>query len=223
MALTSLQIKNVDHNVTFLDIHIVLVYGFEVSWFKVRSEDCSGQVIGSSAHLTYAPSSLLNVPLVVSRFFFCTGPNIAARILCGILCALAFLTHRYRRRHAWMFDTIGSYLRNQANLMILMPIRYSYPFVKHQRVDHIRVVTVMASADDERSDNKVALKSQGEAISENQEKIQNEKEQDNGDGDGEDDGGEPDLNKETGEVGGPRGPEPARYGDWERNGRCYDF
>lgn len=31
------------------------------------------------------------------------------------------------------------------------------------------------------------------------------------------------VNKDTGEVGGPRGPEPTRYGDWERNGRCYDF
>ena len=25
------------------------------------------------------------------------------------------------------------------------------------------------------------------------------------------------------EVGGPRGPEPTRYGDWERAGRCIDF
>ena len=25
------------------------------------------------------------------------------------------------------------------------------------------------------------------------------------------------------EIGGPRGPEPTRYGDWERNGRCSDF
>ncbi|CAK8568783.1 unnamed protein product [Lathyrus sativus] len=38
-----------------------------------------------------------------------------------------------------------------------------------------------------------------------------------------DDGDEIDLNKETGEVGGPKGPEPTRYGDWERNGRCSDF
>ncbi len=25
------------------------------------------------------------------------------------------------------------------------------------------------------------------------------------------------------EVGGPKGPEPTRYGDWERNGICSDF
>ena len=25
------------------------------------------------------------------------------------------------------------------------------------------------------------------------------------------------------EVGGPKGPEPTRYGDWERSGRCIDF
>jgi hypothetical protein len=25
------------------------------------------------------------------------------------------------------------------------------------------------------------------------------------------------------EVGGPGGPEPTRYGDWERRGRCIDF
>ena len=25
------------------------------------------------------------------------------------------------------------------------------------------------------------------------------------------------------EIGGPSGPEPTRYGDWERGGRCSDF
>jgi len=38
----------------------------------------------------------------------------------------------------------------------------------------------------------------------------------------EDDGGVH-VNKATGEIGGPRGPEPTRYGDWERGGRCSDF
>ncbi len=32
-----------------------------------------------------------------------------------------------------------------------------------------------------------------------------------------------DINPTTGERGGPRGPEPTRYGDWERKGRCIDF
>lgn len=32
-----------------------------------------------------------------------------------------------------------------------------------------------------------------------------------------------DVNPVTGEKGGPRGPEPTRYGDWERKGRCIDF
>jgi hypothetical protein len=25
------------------------------------------------------------------------------------------------------------------------------------------------------------------------------------------------------EIGGPQGPEPTRYGDWEKHGRCIDF
>ena len=31
------------------------------------------------------------------------------------------------------------------------------------------------------------------------------------------------LNPNTGEQGGPKGPEPTRYGDWERKGRVTDF
>jgi hypothetical protein len=25
------------------------------------------------------------------------------------------------------------------------------------------------------------------------------------------------------EIGGTKGPDPTRYGDWEHNGRCVDF
>lgn len=31
------------------------------------------------------------------------------------------------------------------------------------------------------------------------------------------------VNPHTGEQGGPHGPEPTRYGDWERKGRVSDF
>lgn len=29
--------------------------------------------------------------------------------------------------------------------------------------------------------------------------------------------------KITPEIGGPKGLEPTRYGDWEKNGKCVDF
>ena len=33
-------------------------------------------------------------------------------------------------------------------------------------------------------------------------------------------GNQQDLNEE---IGGVEGPEPTRYGDWEKKGRCIDF
>ena len=29
--------------------------------------------------------------------------------------------------------------------------------------------------------------------------------------------------KKVKEIGGRKGPDPTRYGDWEKNGRCVDF
>ena len=34
---------------------------------------------------------------------------------------------------------------------------------------------------------------------------------------------EPEQAMTAPEHGGPAGPEPTRYGDWERRGRCIDF
>jgi hypothetical protein len=33
----------------------------------------------------------------------------------------------------------------------------------------------------------------------------------------------PPERKKVPEIGGVKGPDPTRYGDWERNGRCIDF
>lgn len=38
-----------------------------------------------------------------------------------------------------------------------------------------------------------------------------------------DDVAKDDVAKRPREIGGPQGPEPTRYGDWERNGRVSDF
>lgn len=31
------------------------------------------------------------------------------------------------------------------------------------------------------------------------------------------------LNQKNKEIGGQDGPDPTRYGDWEKGGRCTDF
>lgn len=35
--------------------------------------------------------------------------------------------------------------------------------------------------------------------------------------------GEQEITANPVETGGPEGPEPTRYGDWEKKGRCIDF
>ncbi|MEO1204279.1 MAG: succinate dehydrogenase assembly factor 4 [Pseudomonadota bacterium] len=32
-----------------------------------------------------------------------------------------------------------------------------------------------------------------------------------------------DTDERPREIGGRKGPDPTRYGDWEKNGRCIDF
>ena len=34
---------------------------------------------------------------------------------------------------------------------------------------------------------------------------------------------EPEGQTEAREIGGRAGPDPTRFGDWEKNGRCIDF
>jgi hypothetical protein len=33
----------------------------------------------------------------------------------------------------------------------------------------------------------------------------------------------PSDDRAVSEIGGPSGPEPTRFGDWEKKGRCIDF
>lgn len=40
---------------------------------------------------------------------------------------------------------------------------------------------------------------------------------------GEEEATETRPDQQSKEVGGPKGKEPTRYGDWEKNGRCIDF
>uniref|UniRef100_A0A2P2MY37 Succinate dehydrogenase assembly factor 4, mitochondrial n=1 Tax=Rhizophora mucronata TaxID=61149 RepID=A0A2P2MY37_RHIMU len=92
------------------------------------------------------------------------------------------------------------------------------------RCASIRVVSWSTTQHQEES-RSLKRQQEEETTKYNREAEKNEHGQRDDDDDDDDDGDEGDdhVNKETGEIGGPRGPEPTRYGDWERNGRCYDF
>jgi len=62
------------------------------------------------------------------------------------------------------------------------------------------------SSDDQKADNE--LKTTGEQAESTQPNVDPEDKK-------------PD--EKPNEVGGPKGPEPTRYGDWEHKGRCIDF
>ncbi|XVF79248.1 hypothetical protein PTKIN_Ptkin14bG0205800 [Pterospermum kingtungense] len=57
-----------------------------------------------------------------------TGGVIMARIIPGILCLLALIIYKWRRRHLSVDDTIEEFLQSQNNFA---PIRYSYREIKN--------------------------------------------------------------------------------------------
>ncbi|KAJ4822618.1 hypothetical protein Tsubulata_020949 [Turnera subulata] len=79
-----------------------------------------------------------------------------------------------------------------------------------------------SSSQQQQEEDGESVKKQQLVEEEEEEAIKQESQNKSSSEDDEDDDDD-DVNEETGEVGGPRGPEPTRYGDWERNGRCYDF
>ncbi|KAK4795509.1 hypothetical protein SAY86_027835 [Trapa natans] len=104
------------------------------------------------------------------------------------------------------------------NLSRLLSVKLALPGIgsAHLAVAQPAGIRLFGSSDQE------AMRSKGpeeDAVKESQSKIEDGEENR---GDGEDEG-DVHVNRETGEVGGPRGPEPTRYGDWEQKGRCSDF
>ncbi|KAM4068779.1 hypothetical protein ACB094_12G038400 [Castanea mollissima] len=63
------------------------------------------------------------IPVSVKMVFF----YLETKTALGILCVVAFLTYKWRKRHLSMYDAIEEFLQSQINLM---PIRYSYSNIR---------------------------------------------------------------------------------------------
>ncbi|XP_068344458.1 LEAF RUST 10 DISEASE-RESISTANCEUS RECEPTOR-LIKE PROTEIN KINASE-like 2.4 [Pyrus communis] len=127
-----------DMNVSYIDIHKELVYGFELSWLqsKRRPHSWSTCYIDNDTKKVNCDygSSLTN--MIIYNILI---PNMAlgldiiiwyvlpARTLLGISCLIVLLIYKWKRRHLSMYVLIEEFLQSHNNLM---PIRYSYSDIK---------------------------------------------------------------------------------------------
>ncbi|XP_017973196.1 PREDICTED: rust resistance kinase Lr10 isoform X2 [Theobroma cacao] len=137
MAMTSLLGKD-EKNITFLDIHDELAYGFELSWSQVYCGDCRWWprnlcIIDEANHVYCGWTPLVGtlVGMVIGTIAYL---HLVA-IICGTPCVTLFVVHKWRRRHLSMYDTVEEFLQSHNNLM---PVRYSYSDVK-KMTDGFRV------------------------------------------------------------------------------------
>ncbi|KAL1118525.1 hypothetical protein V6Z11_D01G041400 [Gossypium hirsutum] len=101
-----------------LDIYKKLSEGFWVQWDRWDSESCY-----------YNKNKVWFKDIFFGAYRLClliTG-GVILRSFPGIICLLAFVTYKWRRRHLSMDDMIEEFLKSQNNLV---PLRYSFKEIK---------------------------------------------------------------------------------------------
>ncbi|ONI21058.1 hypothetical protein PRUPE_2G048700, partial [Prunus persica] len=98
-------------NLSYIDIHNELVYGFELSWLQSYDRGRKGSICYVNNDTNKVFSILL----------------LATRTPVGVPCVIVLLIYKLKRRHLSMYGPIEEFLQSQNNLM---PIRYSYSNVK---------------------------------------------------------------------------------------------
>ncbi|XP_011003873.1 PREDICTED: probable receptor-like protein kinase At1g67000 [Populus euphratica] len=133
IAMSSLLIKDY-RNISYMDIHNRLVYGFELWWKEVFCGICKGK------EKCYLPSDGFPCPTesifeqiinqIRSLWWFILMMIAGLIIVRTVLCSpfvFAFLIYKWLRRHLSMYDIIEEFLQSQNNFA---PIRYSYSDIK---------------------------------------------------------------------------------------------
>ncbi|KAF3433888.1 hypothetical protein FNV43_RR24991 [Rhamnella rubrinervis] len=118
-------------NISYVDIHNQLAYGFELLWYP-RSSDCYFN--DSSNSLNCIPLNgmyidILDYLQISLEIVFIYGVPLwlVAKTILGTPCVIGFFIYKWRKRHLSGYDVIEEFLQSNSNLM---PIRYSYSNIK---------------------------------------------------------------------------------------------
>ncbi|KAG8655495.1 LEAF RUST 10 DISEASE-RESISTANCE LOCUS RECEPTOR-LIKE PROTEIN KINASE-like 2.5 isoform X1 [Manihot esculenta] len=122
----------VKKNMSFLEIHRQLAFGFQLSWHNIYCGQCDGLCYldsrkrfrcSSGWNENFLDFILWMLQWSLTFFAMC----LVARAFCGAPCVIAFLIYKWRRRHLSGYETIEEFLQSHNNLL---PIRYSYSDIR---------------------------------------------------------------------------------------------
>ncbi|KAB1205177.1 hypothetical protein CJ030_MR7G021995 [Morella rubra] len=119
-----LVMSQVDKNASCTDIHDMLLYGFELSWYfgscgsKYGSVNCSPN---GTENQCWCVESIGIYALYAAALAM--GAQFALKIVFGTPCVILLLIYKWRKRHFSVYDAIEEFLQSHNNLR---PIRYSY-------------------------------------------------------------------------------------------------
>ncbi|XP_060675591.1 rust resistance kinase Lr10-like isoform X3 [Ziziphus jujuba] len=126
-----------DENISYIDIHHQLAYGFELSWMSVYAKDHQNPLACYADEYNMIQCPFYNTDFwtmivyeiqgFLVKFQYTVLLWTTGKIILGIPCVIAFLIYKWRKRHLSMYNIIEEFLQANTNLM---PIRYSYSEIK---------------------------------------------------------------------------------------------
>ncbi|XP_050221743.1 rust resistance kinase Lr10-like [Mercurialis annua] len=143
MARSRTTSQTIFSNLSFMDVHNNLLFGFDLSWSPIICEDCQGQgycMFDQATNVVECanPCNLDHISsfsCAMELFVYSILPDLVyygvsvivlilgAKTIFGAPFVFIFLIYKWRRRHLSVFDSVEEFLRSQNNLM---PVRYSY-------------------------------------------------------------------------------------------------
>nr|XP_023916359.1 rust resistance kinase Lr10-like [Quercus suber] len=139
MFITSWPRNDDPINISCADVHNELVYGFELSWLRDTCKSYCGRWSDDDCYLDDGNHvgcyKIGGFDFIIGVFVRVTlaatvatiGLQLAAKIVLGIPCVIAFFIYKWRRRHLSMYDVVEEFLQSQINLV---PIRYSFSQIR---------------------------------------------------------------------------------------------
>ncbi|KAK4559980.1 hypothetical protein RGQ29_008961 [Quercus rubra] len=114
-------------NISCADVHNELVYGFELSWLTGFCKSYCGRWYLGGCYLDDGNHVQCFNTATTGAIMATIGLHLAAKIVLGIPCVIAFFIYKWSRRHLSMYDIVEEFLQSQNNLV---PIRYSFSQIR---------------------------------------------------------------------------------------------